>query len=99
MKGKMCVWRMKLNQTIVKSQTLYDTKKRALVFRPGRPGSSLSYRTVCNDRPERIIENCVKNMMKNGLAKRSINKRLKVYLTSDHPHRAQNPIEYNIESY
>lgn len=79
--------------------TLYDTKKRALVFRPGRPGSSLSYRTVCDDRPERIIENCVKNMMKNGLAKRNINKRLKVYLASDHPHRAQNPIEYNIESY
>lgn len=76
--------------------TLHDTKKRAYVFQPGRPGSSLSYKTVRDDRPERIIENCVKNMMGKGMAKRNIAKRLKVYLTEDHPHRAQNPIEYNI---
>lgn len=76
--------------------TLNDTKKRAYVFQPGRPGSSLSYKTVCEDRPERIIENCVKNMMGEGMAKRNITKRLKVYLTQDHPHVAQKPIEYNI---
>ena len=79
--------------------TLYDTKKRAYVFQPGRPGNSLLYRTVRDDRPERIIENCVKNMMKNGPAKRNINKRLKIYLAQDHPHTAQKPIEYNVESY
>ena len=76
--------------------TLHDTKKRAYVFRPGRPGSSLSYKTVRDDRPERIIENCVKNMMGEGVAKRNVTKRLKVYLTQDHPHMAQKPIEYNI---
>ena len=76
--------------------TLHDTKKRAYVFQPGRPGSSLSYKTVRTDRPDRIIENCVKNMMGEGMAKRNIIKRLKVYLTQDHPHMAQKPIEYNI---
>ena len=76
--------------------TLQDTKTRAYVFEPGRPGSSLSYKTVRDDRPERIIENCVKNMMGEGMAKRNLPKRLKVYLTQDHPHTAQKPIEYNI---
>jgi ribosomal protein L13 len=34
--------------------------------------------------------------MGEGMAKRNITKRLKVYLAQDHPHRAQKPIEYNI---
>jgi ribosomal protein L13 len=31
-------------------------------------------------------------MMPNGVAKKNLSKRLKVYQGSDHPHTAQNPI-------
>ena len=64
--------------------------ERFYVFRPGRPGSSL--KKIVNGLPQQIIENCIFGMMPNGLAKKQLSKRLKVYQGSQHPHAAQNPI-------
>jgi large subunit ribosomal protein L13 len=64
--------------------------ERIRVFRPGRPGSSL--KRIKNGLPQQIIERCIFGMMPNGVAKKSLAKRLKVYQGSEHPHAAQNPI-------
>ena len=64
--------------------------ERIRVFQPGRPGSSL--KRITNGLPQQIIERCVFGMMPNGIAKKSLAKRLKVYQGSQHPHSAQNPI-------
>ena len=64
--------------------------ERVHVFNPGRPGSSL--KRIVNGLPQQIIEKCIYGMMPNGLAKKQLSKRLKVYQGSEHPHTAQNPI-------
>ena len=64
--------------------------ERIRVFQPGRPGSSL--KRITNGLPQQIIERCIFGMMPNGVAKKSLAKRLKVYQGSQHPHAAQNPI-------
>ena len=61
------------------------------VFSPGRPGRSL--KKVINILPQKIIENCIFCMMPNGLAKKRLVQRLKVYQGCSHPHKAQNPIK------
>ena len=64
--------------------------ERIRVFSPGRPGSSL--KRITNGLPQQIIERCIFGMMPNGVAKKGLPKRLKVYQGSQHPHAAQNPI-------
>ena len=59
------------------------------VFQPGRPGSSL--KRITNGLPQQIIERCIFGMMPNGIAKKSLAKRLKVYSGSIHPHHSQKP--------
>ena len=71
---------------------LGNTKRRTYVFNPGRPGKSLTSKQISEDVPERVIKNCIKNMMKKGSAKRNLAKRIKIYTTSYHPHTAQTPI-------
>ncbi len=44
-------------------------------------------------KPEEIIYHAVKGMLPKGPLGRKIIKKLKVYPESDHPHKAQNPIE------
>ena len=44
--------------------TLGNTEGRTYVFNPGRPGGSLSFKQMSEDFPERVIKNCIKNMMK-----------------------------------
>lgn len=73
------------------SLTLDREIERKYVFRPGRPGSSL--KTIVNGLPKQIIEKSIYGMMPNGLAKKQLSKRLKIYQGSEHPHRAQNPIK------
>ena len=72
------------------SLTVDRNLERIRVFQPGRPGSSL--KRLTNDLPQRIIERCIFGMMPNGIAKKSLAKRLKVYQGSQHPHEAQKPI-------
>nr|YP_009497786.1 ribosomal protein L13 [Acanthoceras zachariasii]AWT40499.1 ribosomal protein L13 [Acanthoceras zachariasii] len=72
--------------------------ERFYVFNPGRPGKSL--KKLINGLPQRIIENCIYKMMPNGVAKKDLAQRLKIYKGSQHPHQAQNPIYIdNIESF
>lgn len=72
--------------------------ERVYVFKPGRPGSSL--KRIVNGLPQRIIEKCIYGMMPNGIAKKNLSKRLKVYQGTKHPHNAQNPINIdNIENF
>jgi large subunit ribosomal protein L13 len=40
--------------------TLHDTKRRAYVFRPGRPGSSLSFKTVRDDHQNELSKTVLK---------------------------------------
>jgi large subunit ribosomal protein L13 len=65
--------------------------ERVHVFNPGRPGSSL--KRIVNGLPQQIIEKCIYGMMPNGIAKKQLSKRLKVYQGSEHPHTAQNPVQ------
>ena len=72
------------------SLSLDSKKERFYVFKPGRPGSAL--KRIVDIVPRQIIENCIFKMMPNGIAKRQLSNRLKVYEGSKHPHVAQNPI-------
>jgi len=45
---------------------------------------------------DRIIENCVFNMLPNGFPKKHLVKRLKVYQGDQHPHGAQDPKLLNL---
>ena len=65
-------------------------KPRFHVYKPGRPGKSL--KRVTKILPKRIIERCIFGMMPNGVAKRNLPTRLKIYSGATHPHAAQNPI-------
>ena len=67
--------------------------ERIHVFKPGRPGSSL--KRIVNGLPQQIIEKCIYGMMPNGIAKKNLSKRLKIYQGATHPHSAQNPIIIN----
>lgn len=52
-----------------------------------------SFKEVIEKHPEKVIRNAVKGMLpKNRLGSRLITK-LKIYAGSDHPHKAQQPVE------
>jgi large subunit ribosomal protein L13 len=62
----------------------------------GFPGGlrSISYRDLMEKDPRRALEKAVKGMLqKNTLGAKQLTK-LKVYAGAEHPHAAQNPIEY-----
>lgn len=69
--------------------------ERFHVFQPGHPGKSL--KRITSVIPQRIIENCVFNMLPNGYTKKHLRKRLKIYQGNQHPHTAQNLIQMEIE--
>ena len=72
--------------------------ERIHVFQPGRPGSSL--KKIVNGLPEQIIEKCIFGMMPNGMGRKQLAKRLKIYEGPQHPHAAQTPIELeNLNSF
>lgn len=72
---------------------LNNTIARFHVFKPGRPGRSL--KNLINSSPQQILERCIFGMMPNGIPKRNLSKRLKIYQGNNHPHLAQNPIQIN----
>ena len=71
------------------------------VFKPGRPGKSL--KRLINSSPHQILRRCIFGMMPNGIPKRHLARRLKIYQTTIHPHSAQNPIQitdlYNLKDF
>lgn len=77
--------------TNVEFLTLNENTNKFHVYHPGRPGRSL--KRLINALPQLLIEKSIYGMMPNGNAKNHLNKRLKIYQGSEHPHIAQNPIE------
>lgn len=69
---------------------LYKKKFR---YHTGYPGGlkSIDYRTLMQNRPERVVEIAVKGMIPHNRLGRQMIKKLKVYRGPDHPHQAQKP--------
>jgi large subunit ribosomal protein L13 len=64
----------------------------------GYPGGlhSISYASLMESHPERVVEKAVKGMLpKNALGRKTLRK-LKVYAGPDHPHQAQQPQPFQI---
>lgn len=47
-------------------------------------------------KPEQIIHHAVKGMLPKGPLGRKMLKKLKVYAGSEHPHKAQNPVKFDL---
>jgi len=62
-------------------------------YHTGYPGGlkSIDYRTLMQNRPERVVEIAVKGMIPHNRLGRQMIKKLKVYRGPDHPHQAQKP--------
>eukprot|EP00670_Eutreptiella_braarudii_P025380 CAMPEP_0174377572 /NCGR_PEP_ID=MMETSP0811_2-20130205/121532_1 /TAXON_ID=73025 ORGANISM="Eutreptiella gymnastica-like, Strain CCMP1594" /NCGR_SAMPLE_ID=MMETSP0811_2 /ASSEMBLY_ACC=CAM_ASM_000667 /LENGTH=307 /DNA_ID=CAMNT_0015529621 /DNA_START=32 /DNA_END=956 /DNA_ORIENTATION=- len=65
----------------------------------GRPGSMKveTFDQLQARVPERIVEQAVKGMLPKGILGRQLFRHLKVYKGPEHPHAAQNPIEFKFE--
>jgi len=64
----------------------------------GYPGGlrSVAYGDLMTSRPERVVEKAVRGMLpKNSLGRQMLRK-LKVYQGPEHPHRAQQPVPFEI---
>ena len=77
---------------------LNETSKHYLVYNPGRPGHSLKIKNVSECLPKLTIERAVKGMLSRTEKKRLM-RRLNIYNTNHHPHKAQNPIEIDISNF
>jgi len=56
-----------------------------------------SAQRVLEKTPERVLERAIRGMLPKGTLGRSMNKKLKVYAGTEHPHVAQNPKEYQLK--
>lgn len=79
---------------------LTGNKRQAkLAYRhSGYPGGlrSIPYAELLDKHPERAVEKAVRGMLpKNRLGRRML-KKLKVYAGTEHPHRAQQPVPFEI---
>ena len=71
--------------------------KHYLVYKPGRPGSSLKIRNAVDSLPALTIERAVKGMLSKTETKRLM-RRLNIYNDQNHPHEAQNPIKLDLSN-
>ena len=71
--------------------------KHYLVYKPGRPGSSLKIRNAVDSLPGLTIERAVKGMLSKTETKRLM-RRLNIYNDQNHPHEAQNPIKLDLSN-
>ncbi|GAA5070947.1 large subunit ribosomal protein L13 [Thermocatellispora tengchongensis] len=64
----------------------------------GYPGGlrSVSYSELMEKRPDRAVEKAVKGMLPKNALGRKMAKKLKVYAGPEHPHRAQQPVPFEI---
>jgi large subunit ribosomal protein L13 len=62
----------------------------------GYPGGATfeKFQDVLRKRPERVFEHAVKGMLPHNRLGRQILKKLKVYPGPEHPHKAQQPVQY-----
>jgi large subunit ribosomal protein L13 len=64
----------------------------------GYPGGlhSVAYREMLAKHPEKVVEKAVKGMLPKSSLGKKMHRKLKVYAGPDHPHRAQQPVPYEI---
>ena len=64
----------------------------------GYPGGlrSISYGALLAKNPERVIEKAVKGMLPKNTLGRQMLRKLKVYAGPEHPHKAQQPVPFEI---
>lgn len=64
----------------------------------GYPGGirSVGYGDLMAKHPERVVEKAVKGMLPKSSLGRKMFRKLKVYAGPDHPHRAQQPLPYEL---
>ena len=82
---------------VINAEKIRMTGKRELqktYFRhSGYPGSgrTTSFAELMDKKPESAVERAVKGMLPKSKLGKRLNKKLKVYAGSDHPHQAQKP--------
>ncbi|MEV4110756.1 MULTISPECIES: 50S ribosomal protein L13 [unclassified Nonomuraea] len=64
----------------------------------GYPGGlrSVTYGELMEKRPDKAVEKAVKGMLPKNSLGRKMAKKLKVYAGSEHPHQAQQPVQFQI---
>jgi large subunit ribosomal protein L13 len=64
----------------------------------GYPGGlrSVSYGELMEKRPDKAVEKAVKGMLPKNSLGRKMAKKLKVYAGAEHPHKAQQPVPFEI---
>lgn len=77
---------------------LNEDSKHYIVNKPGRPGRSLKIKNVLDCLPKLTIERAVKGMLSESETKRLM-RRLKIFNSHDHSHKAQAPIEIDISTF
>jgi len=79
------------------SIVINENSKHYLVYNPGRPGHSLKIKNVSDCLPKLTIERAVKRMLSQTETKRLM-RRLKIYNDQNHLHKAQNPIQIDVNN-
>jgi large subunit ribosomal protein L13 len=76
-----------------------DKRRTKLAYRhSGYPGGlrSVPYEELLTKHPERAVEKAVRGMLPKNRLGRQLLKKLKVYAGPEHPHRAQQPVPFEI---
>ena len=75
------------------------TEQKNYYSHSGYPGGlkEISFKTMLEKHPERIIEKAVRGMLPKNTLGRAMGKKLKVYAGPDHPHIAQEPRTIELE--
>jgi len=66
----------------------------------GYPGGGVreNFQTLLRRHPERVIENAVRGMLPHNRLGRQLFGKLKVYGGAEHPHAAQQPVPYSLNT-
>ncbi|MBQ4558576.1 MAG: 50S ribosomal protein L13 [Clostridia bacterium] len=77
-----------------------DKENKKYYYRhSGFPGGlkEVQYKTLMANRSDFVMEKAVKGMLPKNSLGREMFKKLKVYKGAEHPHEAQQPVNYNIK--
>lgn len=74
--------------------------KKTYSYHTAYPGGlkTMSFETMIQKKPERVIELAVKGMLPKTSLGRKMFKKLRVYTGPDHKHQAQKPIEVDLKA-
>lgn len=83
--AKICVTGKKTNDKKYQSYSGYPSGRK-----------EINLKKLLETKPEEVIRKAVKGMLPNNTVGRSMMKKLKIYESNEHPHKAQNPQELKI---